>query len=89
VARRVVPRVTLRATRGGRFLGRVLPAQRAQVDLEQRSGGDWVVVATGTVARGRFTVRVRRAAGKAFRAVVRSLSDGEVIARSARRRGRS
>ena len=61
---KVDPLIRLRAVRlrgrraARRVLGTVRPARRGTVDVELRSGGQWIVVGTARVRRGRFALTI-------------------------------
>jgi hypothetical protein len=73
---RVVPRVTVTVSRGGRVAGRVAgapPGIRKRVELEARRGGSWRTIAATRLdlTGGRFSHRLRRPPRR-IRAVVRA-----------------
>ena len=60
--------------RGLRFTGSVRPVKRGPVDLEQRAGKQWIVVASTRLRRGRFDVLVRGVHRGRFRLVLQNQS---------------
>ena len=56
--------------RGLRITGSVRPNRSGAADVEQRAGGQWIVVATTTLRRGRFSVLVRGVHRGRFRLVL-------------------